>query len=79
MGPDIIRYVDHGAFPLSSDGIAVDRVIEIEDWSEMRGVGLVKLELPIWQFEPLPMGEVEDKLSPDIDTTLARPSGKNGA
>src|SRR5205823_4725717 len=55
LGPDRIRYVDHGAFPLSDDGRQVSRIIEIEDWSEIRGASLIQLELPIWQFFPLAM------------------------
>ena len=53
IGPDSLRFVDHGAFPLSSDGETVDRIIEIEDWSGIRGVSLGKLETPIWKFEAL--------------------------
>ncbi len=56
LGPDVIRYADHGAFPLSNNGVVVDRIIEIEDWSEFRGVNLAKLELPIWQFQPFEAG-----------------------
>ena len=51
LGPDHRRYVDHGAFPLSDDGMQIIRIIEIEDWSEIRGAS--QLELPIWQFFPL--------------------------
>jgi hypothetical protein len=79
LGPDLIRYVDHGAFPLSSDGATVDRIIEIEDWSDLRGVSLAKLDLPIWQFEPLPDGAIADKLSPDIDAALAGRASESGA
>jgi hypothetical protein len=53
LWPDLIRYADHGAFPLSSDGVTIDRIIEIEDWSGFHGVSLAKVELPIWRFEPL--------------------------
>jgi hypothetical protein len=73
LDSDVVRYVDHGAFPLSSDGATVDRVIEIEDWSEIRGVALIKLELPIWQFEPLSGEGERDKLSGD---TGAGPTGR---
>jgi hypothetical protein len=52
-GFDSLRFVDHGAFPLSSDGEAVDRILEIEDWSGVRGVSLGKAESPIWRFEVL--------------------------
>jgi len=54
LGPETVRYVDHGAFPLSSNGTTVDRIIEIEDWSTVRGVALGKLDMPIWRFQPLP-------------------------
>ena len=79
LGPQLTRYVDHGAFPLSSDGVIVDRIIEIEDWSEMRGVSLAKLELPIWQFEPIPAGGAADKLPPDTGTSVPTPPGDGGA
>jgi hypothetical protein len=62
FGPELVRYVDQGAFPLSSDGSAVDRLIEIEDWSEFRGVGLARLEQSVWRFEPLPASPPADKL-----------------
>ena len=78
LSPELVRYVDHGAFPLSSDGVAVDRIIEIEDWSDIHGVNLSKVELPIWQFEVLPAG-IADKLSPDIDTNLATQPGDGSA
>jgi len=79
LGPDLARHVAHGAFPLSSDGVVVDRIIEIEDWSEIRGVVLTGLDLPIWQFEPLPGRRIAEKLSPDIDATLARRPGESSA
>lgn len=79
LGPDLMRYVDHGAFPLSIDGIIVDRIVEIEDWSEIRGASLATLELPIWHFAPLPGDPIADNLSPDIGTTLATPPGDTGA
>jgi hypothetical protein len=53
IGPDIVYYADHGAFPISNDGIAVQRIIEIEDWSEVRGASPGRMDLPIWQFELL--------------------------
>lgn len=54
LGPETVRYVDHGAFPLSSSGDSVDRIIEIEDWGGVHGVGLGKPDMPIWHFQPLP-------------------------
>jgi hypothetical protein len=54
MGIDSARFVDHGAFPLSSDGTAVDRIIEVEDWGEIRGVSRGRHAAPIWRFELLP-------------------------
>ena len=54
FGPDSVRHVDHGAFPLSSSGEFVDRIIEIEDWSETHGVGLGKPGMPVWRFQALP-------------------------
>lgn len=72
LGPELVRYVDHGAFPLSSDGSTVDRMIEIEDWSEIRGVSLVKMEQRVWRFELIPDPAPADKLSPDISPTPAR-------
>jgi PAS domain len=53
LGLDSLRFVDHAAFPLSSDGETVGRIIEIEDWSGVRGVRLGKLETPTWKFEAL--------------------------
>jgi hypothetical protein len=66
LGSDSLRHVDHGAFPLSHDGNKVDRIIEIEDWSGIRGVSLGKLDLPVWRFQLLPAGDDTDKLSADI-------------
>ena len=53
LGPDMVRYVDHGVFPLSNDGVAVQRLIEIEDWSAVREATPGRIDLPIWRFEPL--------------------------
>ena len=49
----MVRYVDHGVFPLSNDGVAVQRLIEIEDWSAVREATPGRIDLPIWRFEPL--------------------------
>jgi hypothetical protein len=54
IAPDLARYVDHGAFPLSETGERVDGIVEIEDWSEIRGLNPGHIDLPIWRFEPLP-------------------------
>jgi hypothetical protein len=32
-----VRIVDTGAFPLSSDGVSIDRFIELEDWQAVGG------------------------------------------
>jgi hypothetical protein len=53
LGPDMVRYVDHGVFPLSNDGVAVQRLIEIEDWSAVREATPGRIDLPVWRFEPL--------------------------
>jgi hypothetical protein len=53
FAPDLVRHVDHGAFPLSETGERVDGIIEVEDWSEIRGLYPGHIELPIWRFEPL--------------------------
>jgi hypothetical protein len=66
LGPDSLRFVDHGAFPLSHGGDKVDRIIEIEDWSGIRGVSLGKLDLPVWRFHLLPDSGETNKLSADI-------------
>ncbi len=66
LGPDSLRFVDHGAFPLSHGGDKVDRIIEIEDWSGIRGVSLGKLDQPVWRFQLLPHDGETDKLSADI-------------
>lgn len=57
IAPDLARFVDHGAFPLSETGEQVDGVIEIEDWSEIRGLNPGHIDLPIWRFESLPIPE----------------------
>jgi hypothetical protein len=57
IAPDFTRYVDHGAFPLSQTGERVDGVLEIEDWSEIRGLNPGHIDLPIWRFQPLPVWE----------------------
>jgi hypothetical protein len=79
LGPDSVRYVDHGAFPLSSQGENVDRIIEIEDWSGVPGVTLGKPDLPIWRFQALPSPTPADKLSPDIAQGQAMPRGEPAA
>jgi hypothetical protein len=56
FGAELVRSVDHGAFPLSTDGTAIDRIIEVEDWSEIRGGGFSKPDHPRWRFEPLEIG-----------------------
>ena len=54
IAPDLARYADHGAFPLSETGERVDGILEIEDWSEIRGLNPSHIELPVWRFEALP-------------------------
>jgi hypothetical protein len=44
---------DHAALPLSDDGLTVNRIMEIEDWSVMRGINLKRMENTAWCFEPL--------------------------
>jgi hypothetical protein len=79
LGPDSLRFVDHGAFPLSHGGDKVDRIIEIEDWSGIRGVSLGKLDLPVWRFQPLPGDDETDKLSADIAKGTELPQSEQGA
>ncbi|HEY2889144.1 MAG TPA: PAS domain-containing protein [Dongiaceae bacterium] len=79
LGPDSLRFVDHGAFPLSHGGETVDRIIEIEDWSGIRGVSLGKLDLPVWRFQLLPHDGETDKLSADIAKDTGLPPGEQGA
>lgn len=55
IAPDLTRYADHGAFPLSETGERVEGIIEIEDWSQIRGLNPGHIDLPIWRFEPLPV------------------------
>ncbi len=55
IAPDLARYVDHAAFPLSETGERTDGILEIEDWSEIRGLNPGHIDLPIWRFEPLPV------------------------
>lgn len=54
IAPDLARYADHGAFPLSETGERVEGILEIEDWSEIRGLNPGHIDLPIWRFDPLP-------------------------
>ena len=79
LGPDSPRYVDHGAFPISHGGDKVDRIIEIEDWSGIRGVSLGKLDLPVWRFHLLPTDDDTDKLSADIAKAAELPQNEHGA
>ena len=53
FGPDFLRHVDHGAFPLSETGRQVDGIVEVEDWSAIRGLHPGHIDLPVWRFEPL--------------------------
>jgi PAS domain len=55
IAPELARYADHGAFPLSETGERVDGILEIEDWSEIRGLNPSHIELPVWRFETLPV------------------------
>lgn len=58
IAPDLVRYVDHGAFPLSETGERADGILEIEDWSDVRGLNPGHIDLPIWRFEVLPLPEM---------------------
>ena len=79
LGPDSLRVVDHGAFPLSNDGDSVHRIIEIEDWSGIRGVSLGKVDLPVWHFHPLTSDGETNKLSADIAQGRGLPRNEPGA
>ncbi|MEA2782481.1 MAG: hypothetical protein QOK29_4025 [Rhodospirillaceae bacterium] len=50
---EFLRIADHVALPLSDDGLTVNRIIEIEDWSVIRGVNLKRMENTAFRFEPL--------------------------
>jgi hypothetical protein len=50
---EFMRIADHVALPLSDDGVTVNRIIEIEDWSAIRGINLRRMENTVWRFEPL--------------------------
>jgi PAS domain len=52
IGPDLVRFVDQGAFPLSNDGTNIEQFLEIEDWSEIRGINPASMEHSVWSFEP---------------------------
>ena len=49
-----LRVVDVGIFPLSSDGRAVDRLIELEDWHAERGFWPRALRPGVADFSLLP-------------------------
>jgi hypothetical protein len=49
-----LRYkVDHVCLPLSQDGLRVDRIMEIEDWSMIRDVSPTRMQMLVWRFDPL--------------------------
>jgi len=47
------QYVDAGIFPLSADGVKVDKAIELEDWSQAATLAPSVLMHPAWRFDPL--------------------------
>lgn len=47
------QYVDAGIFPLSADGMKVDKAIELEDWSQAAALAPSVLMHPAWRFDPL--------------------------
>ncbi|HXQ41333.1 MAG TPA: PAS domain-containing protein [Candidatus Udaeobacter sp.] len=47
------QYVDAGIFPLSADGVKVDKAIELEDWSLAATLAPSVLMHPAWRFDPL--------------------------
>jgi hypothetical protein len=47
------QYVDAGIFPLSADGMKVDKAIELEDWSLAAALAPSVLMHPAWRFDPL--------------------------
>ena len=47
------QYVDAGIFPLSSDGVKIDKAIELEDWSLAATLAPSVLMHPAWRFDPL--------------------------
>ena len=51
IGPDLIRFVDYGVFPLSHNGVTVGQFIELEDWSQIRGISPANVESALWHFE----------------------------
>jgi hypothetical protein len=52
ISPDFLRFVDYGVMPLSSDGAQVGQFIELEDWSEIRGISPGSYSQSTWTFEP---------------------------
>jgi hypothetical protein len=53
LGPDLLRSVDHAAFPVSDDGEQVNRILEIEDWSTMQAFGANRIDTFVWRFDLL--------------------------
>ncbi len=52
IAPDLTRVVDHGIFPLSKGGAGAAQFIELEDWSNVRGISPSSLAHSVWSYEP---------------------------
>jgi hypothetical protein len=49
-GPHDVARVDTGTFPLASDGMTIDRIIEVEDWDMARGLKHRTVDPKAWRF-----------------------------
>jgi hypothetical protein len=49
----LLYYADYVGLPLSDDGVKVNRILEIEDWSITQGMMPSKAMALSWDFEPI--------------------------
>jgi hypothetical protein len=52
-GADLRYKVDNVCLPLSDDGERVNRIMELEDWSMIRDVSPMRMQMLAWRFDPL--------------------------
>ena len=52
-GTDLRYKVDNVCLPLSDDGERVNRIMELEDWSMIRDVSPMRMQMLAWRFDPL--------------------------
>jgi hypothetical protein len=53
LGEELLYFADYAGLPLSDDGVKVNRVLEVEDWSVRTGMGPGRAKALSWDFEPI--------------------------